>query len=233
LLIVASIPLGLAFSIAIQTRPAAPAASDSSIRSVSAATILHLEEEQRTLKDSLRTLRAQVAETQQEVAARRTQLGGLSNQIAAQKAAAGLTDVRGPGVRVTLDDSQSRTVPVGTDPNLLIVHDYDLRDVVTVLWANGAEAIDINGQRLVTTTSIYCVGSTTLVNDTRLSPPYAVQATGPVAMQQALAEQTALTRFKGLVHQYGLGLSIAAANDLTVPAYDGRMASRSVAALEP
>lgn len=230
-LILASVPLGLILSVAIQTRPAAPIISDPSIRAVSVDTILHLEQEQRALKEDLRGLRAQVSDVLQEAAVRRVQLGKYSAELTAQRSAAGLAPRKGEGVRVTLDDSQGRTVPVGTDTNMLIVHDYDLRDVVALLWGNGAEAIAINGQRLVHTTSIFCVGSTILVNDTRLSPPYVVEAIGPASMASAISDPVALSRFKTLVRQYGLILGHVAVNELTVPPYDGRMATRGVAML--
>jgi len=222
----AAIPIGLLLSLAIQTRPASSVGSDSSIRSVSAETILRLEDEQRSLKDSIKSLRAQVDAAQKDTSNRRTQLSGLSSDIEAQKMAAGFTAVRGPGVRVTLDDSQSKNIPVGTDPNQLIVHDYDLRDTVSLLWANGAEAIAINGQRLVANTSIYCVGSTILVNDTRLSPPYVVEAIGPQRMQAAANEPSAMERFKSLSKKFGLGFATSWLEDLTVPAFDGHLTTR-------
>jgi uncharacterized protein YlxW (UPF0749 family) len=218
-----AIPMGLAFSIAVQTRPAPGIVMEPSIRSVSAETILHLEEEQRYLKDSIKSLREQVAVEQREAAARRSQLTGLSSEIEAQKLAAGFTPLRGPGVRVTLDDSQSRSVPVGTDPNLLLVHDYDLRDVVSILWANGAEAIAINGQRLVINTSIFCVGTTILVNDTRLSPPYVVDAIAPPNVITVLNQPTVMERFKTLSRRYGLPFGVTAIEDTAIPAFDGHL----------
>ena len=232
LLFVLAVPLGIVLSIALQTRPIPASNYDTSIRAVSAGTILRLEDEQRSLKDTIKTLRDQVVVAQREEAARRTQLSGLSNEIETLKQGAGLTDMRGSGVRVTLDDSQSRAIPIGTDPNLLLIHDYDLRDVAALLWSNGAEAVDINGQRLVATTSIYCVGSTILVNDTRLSPPYVIQAIGPNEMQAAIESPTALAQFKSLARQYGLGFNTAPANDLKVPAFDGRLSTRYSSPME-
>ena len=53
--------------------------------------------------------------------------------------------------------------------------------MLNLLWLAGAEAVSLNGERVVATTSIYCVGSTILVNDTRLSPPYEFLAIGDPA----------------------------------------------------
>ena len=222
-LFLVAVPIGLVLSIAVQTRPAPGIASEPSIRSVSAETILQLEEDQRYLKDTIKSLREQVAAQQKDAAARRTQLAGLSSEVEAQKLAAGFTALRGPGVRITLDDSQSRSIPVGTDPNLLLVHDYDLRDVVSVLWANGAEAISINGQRLVTNTSIFCVGTTILVNDTRLSPPYVIDAVAPPSAITVLNQPTVLDRYKTVAKRFSLGFGLSAQEDVSIPAFDGHL----------
>ncbi|MEA2640061.1 MAG: hypothetical protein QOF51_1455 [Chloroflexota bacterium] len=222
ILFLLGVPLGVILSIALQTHPVPAAQRETTIRAVSAETILRLEEEQRSLKDAIKTLREQVAVAQRDETAQQTQLTGLSGDLQALKRRAGLTPMQGPGIKITLDDSQSRAVPVGTDANLLLVHDFDLRDTIALLWSSGAEAIDINGQRIVDTTSIYCVGTTILVNDTRLSPPYVIQAIGPTGMQATLSDPVSLAHFKGLVRQYGLGFKAVGADDLTVAAFDGR-----------
>ena len=68
--------------------------------------------------------------------------------------------------------------PLGDDAANYLIHDFELRDVASLLWLAGAEAVAINDERLVASTSIYCVGSTIIVNNTRLSPPYEIRALG-------------------------------------------------------
>jgi uncharacterized protein YlxW (UPF0749 family) len=86
--------------------------------------------------------------------------------------------VTGPGVVIEIADSR-RVLPVGENPANYIVLADDLRDLVAALWHSGAEAVAINGERLVATTSIYGVGSSVLVNTAFLSPPFRIEAIGP------------------------------------------------------
>ena len=122
--------------------------------------------------------------TQQAAGSGATSLASVSEELERQRVAAGLTAVHGPGVVVTLDDS-SRAVPAGDDAANYLVHDYELRDVVNLLWLAGAEAVAVNDERLVASTSIYCVGSTVIVNETRLSPPYDMRAIGNAAQLES------------------------------------------------
>jgi len=102
------------------------------------------------------------------------------------------------------------------------VHEYHLRDVVNLLWNAGAEAISINDERLVNTTSIYCVGSTIMVNDTRLSPPYEIRAIGDRKQIEAFLEDPAyLTEIRQRAKAYGLQFKVSWANTVDIPAYLG------------
>lgn len=188
--------------------------------------IERLEAEQQELKASLALLRQDVSERQQAVAAETDRLHSLQAELERQKILAGLTTVQGPGVTVVLDDSQ---VPItaGVDPNLYIVHEYDLRDVVNVLWLAGSEAIAINDERLVSTSSVYCLGSTVIVNDTRLSPPYNIRAIGnPKVQHDYLRNPGYLTGLKEKQRLYGLRFQIESATDLTLPTFSGGFPSQ-------
>jgi len=102
---------------------------------------------------------------------------------------AGLTPVEGPGVVVTLNDSkkpQPKGLPPGMTPPSLI-HDTDINQVISELRAAGAEAIAVNGQRLVATSAIRAAGPAILINNTPQAPPYTVQAIGdPQVLEAAL-----------------------------------------------
>ena len=92
---------------------------------------------------------------------------------------AGLTDVKGPGVIVTLNDSKKAVgaLPPGfAPPN--IIHDSDIAAVVNELKASGAEAISINDQRIVAVSPVRCVGPTIMVNFTPQAPPFVIKAIG-------------------------------------------------------
>jgi uncharacterized protein YlxW (UPF0749 family) len=183
--------------------------------------IEQLEAEQRELKSRLADLRGELTERQQAAAATTDRLETLKAELDRQKLLAGLTPVQGPGVLVTLDDSDVQ-VPSGADPNAFIIHEYDLRDVVNLLWMAGSEAIAINDERLVSNSSMYCLGSTVMVNDTRLSPPFAIRAIGnPKVQQSHLRNPSYLKDLKEKKQLYGLRFDVETANTLRLPAYAG------------
>jgi uncharacterized protein YlxW (UPF0749 family) len=130
-------------------------------------------------------------------------------------------------MRIVLDDSSVKTIPPKEDPELYIVHEYQLRDVVNVLWSAGAEAISINGERVVEPTSIYCVGSTILVNDTRTSPPYEFLVVGDQArLEGALGDAANLKALKSRIKLYGLQFTAQKQRELALPAYTGGLEVR-------
>jgi uncharacterized protein YlxW (UPF0749 family) len=177
--------------------------------------------EQEELKQAVGRFREQLDARQQEAMASTDMLDGLRAELTRQKMHAGLIAVRGPGVRVTLDDS--RLSPREGASNFLI-HDYDLRDVIYVLWLGGAEAMSINGERVVNSTSVYCVGSTIIVNDTRLSPPYEVSAVGDsVRLLEYLSNPGYLRELKERRDRFDLRLEFARTEATTLPAYRGSL----------
>jgi uncharacterized protein YlxW (UPF0749 family) len=160
-------------------------------------------------------------ERQQAAAAQTDRLQILQVELDRQRHLAGLTPVHGPGVQVTLDDSSVR-IPPAADPNAYLIHEFDLRDIINLLWTAGAEAVAVNDERLVSTSSVYCVGSTVMVNNTRLSPPYTIRAIGnPRVLQGFLSNPSYLRDLKEKKRLYGLGFAVQDAAELTLPAYSG------------
>lgn len=191
-------------------------------RDRTALTIERLEIEQQALKRQVSELRLALDESQREKGQSVEPLQGLSQELERHKALAGFVAVRGPGVEVVLNDSTRRVVPSVVNPELYLVHDYDVRDVVNLLWAAGSEAISVNNERVVATTSIYCVGATILINDTRISPPYVIRAIGPADQQGTLLKNPSfLSDLRGRVTSYGLELKVSQMTDVIVPAYEG------------
>ena len=136
--------------------------------------------------------------------------------------AGGLTAVRGPGITVILDDATDSASTVGVDPNQLVVHQSDLQAVVNALWAGGAEAMTIAGQRIIATSAVRCVGNTLLLNGEVFSPPFRVAAIGPYrTMNAALNSSPGVSLFKEAASYYGLGYTVESDDALTLPAYKG------------
>lgn len=137
----------------------------------------------------------------------------------------GLTAVEGPGIRVTLDDAPpTLDPPDGTDPNMLLVHQQDIQAFVNALWAGGAEAVTLQGQRLISTTGIKCVGATVVLDGVPYSPPYVIEAIGPVgAMNTAIETSPAAMTYADYARDpnFQLGLDIEDDDRVEAEAYAG------------
>jgi len=131
---------------------------------------------------------------------------------------AGTTRMAGPGLEIRLSDSH-RTAKSDSDRESLAVHDVDLQLVVNALWAAGAEAVAVNGQRLVATSPIRAAGETVTVNFRPLVPPYKVEAIG--AARKTFEASEVAQRFRRWVDEYGLGFSVRSHKKVAVPAYQG------------
>ncbi|MFB9238323.1 DUF881 domain-containing protein [Plantactinospora siamensis] len=136
------------------------------------------------------------------------------------EAATGLGRVRGNGVVVRVSDppSTSDAVTGAHAPSLGRVMDHDLQDVANALWAAGAEAVSINGQRLTATSTIRAAGGNILVDFRPVSGPYDVSAIGPARIADRFSASGAATLFRALASRYGTGFEVKKADDLTLPA---------------
>jgi uncharacterized protein YlxW (UPF0749 family) len=191
--------------------------------------IFLLEQEQAALRRSVDEARSRLTEGEQSGAAAQRTLSGLRAALERERLAAGLLPVTGQGVLVRLDDSTLRALPPQEDPNNYLIHDYDLRDLVSALWAAGAEALAINDQRVVGTTTVTAVGPTILVNDTRLSPPFEVRAIGnPLLLEDAVAHSPLLAKLQTRVRSYALQLRVAHERELLIPSYRGVITLRYI-----
>jgi uncharacterized protein YlxW (UPF0749 family) len=217
-----AIIMGVYLAAQWQSKPRRASAAPEYRREVATATIQRLEAEQADLKKRIADLRGALARAQQSSADGESELGRATAELEREKMLAGTVAVKGTGVRIMLDDSSVKTIPAKEDPEMYIVHEYQLRDVVNLLWSAGAEAISINGERVVEPTSIYCVGSTILVNDTRTSPPYEFFVVGDQPrVEAALSDATNLKALKSRIKLYGLQFGVQRQREVTVPAYTG------------
>ena len=108
-------------------------------------------------------LRAQV-----EDFSKANQTPGVTSSVISSASAlapsVGLGAVSGKALRVTLDDAPLSENPDGVDANMLVVHQQDIQMVVNTLWSGGAEAMTIQGQRVISTTAVKCVGNTVVLH---------------------------------------------------------------------
>lgn len=142
---------------------------------------------------------------------------------------AGLTDVRGPGLIITMNDSLS-DFGDGVDLNTYLIHDEDLLNVVNELKASGAEAISINDQRIVAMSEIRCAGPTILVNGERLATPYVIKAIGDASMLESGV--TMRGGYVDTLKGWGIRFTITKESDIFIPKYSKTISSKYVTTVE-
>ena len=184
-------------------------------------TLQELYNEQSKQNDALED---QVAQLQGELAIYRDQAASgdegseaLRQEVEQLEIAAGRTDVEGPGVTVILEDSSQSNV-TGEEADYLI-HDNDLLSVVNELRSAGAEAISLNGERILATSEVRCTGAVVTVNGRRYAAPYVIFAIGdPDTLYSALTMRNGVV---DILSQWGITVRVTASDQLLIPAYSG------------
>jgi uncharacterized protein YlxW (UPF0749 family) len=178
--------------------------------------------------DQVNALKKHVADVHQQVAllsgsVNNKQVARFNREAAALAGPAGLLPQVGAGVTVTLKDA-----PAGTDspdnPNLLLVHQQDIQAVVNAMWKGGATAITVQGQRIVSTTGIRCIGNSVQLQGIPYSQPYVISAVGDqAAIVSALDRDpyVQVYRADAADPQIDVGWSMTSSDRIVAPAYDG------------
>ena len=208
--------VGFLVAVALQARPADPEARVPERYRLAAL----IEREQRStaaLRRQVEDLRADVDQLVSAAGSREAGVAERARRLSEANLTAGLVALRGPGLRVTLDDSLLEEAPSG-NVNDLVIHSQDVQAAVNALWRSGAEAISINGQRLVGTSAVLCVGNTLLLNGTVHSPPYVISAVG--ASRDRFGADPLVRRLHDAADAYGLRVSVSR-TDVDIPAYRG------------
>lgn len=185
--------------------------------------VLRIKEKYENLLEELDVLEEKLEIARTEATQDNAELTSLQEKIVKANKLLGLTEVKGPGVKIKLQDANvTNGLALSTDNlSALILHDIDVRCVINELKSAGAEAISINGQRIVETSAIICVGNVIEVNGQKIGTPFEILAIG-------LPEQLAnLERPGGYLHTlkgYGIQTSLEKTNNITIPKYSGTLA---------
>lgn len=219
--------LGLGFLIAAQLAAEGPRVRyTTQERSPLVETATQLQRRQEELKARILELRSNIQSTEQAGQGSAALVGQLNDALQEARIAAGLIPLTGTGIVLQLEDSVEPVAP-GADQGDYLVRARDLRSVVEELWAAGAEAIAVNGERITPTTAIIDVGPSILVNAAYLAGPYQVTALGPEDLYGRLSASTGFvdlirTRAQG----FGIRVSIAEPEAVDIPAFAGTVTLR-------
>lgn len=161
-------------------------------------------------------------ELEKQVELLKTEAGAAANGefISELKLQACILPVEGEGIIIKMDDS-TKAAKAGENPNVYLIHDDDMLRVINELKAAGAEAISINGQRLIATSEIRCAGPTLSVNNVRSAPPYEIRAIGDkkslensIKMRGGVADSLKV---------WGIELEVSPADNVYIPPFKGTL----------
>ncbi len=219
--------LGLFLAWEVQIQTAIKEASSDQKTETLVSLITNLETENAALETQLANARQETDTIIMNSSSSESQLTASQAQLLQLQIRAGLTALEGPGIAVTLDDNKNFLK--GDDPNRYVIHYENLLYIVNDLRNAGAEAISINGQRIVVSSEIRCVGNVILINATRLAPPFEISAIGdPTQLAEAIDysstyQQLALSGFPVSYKTTGIH-----STDIKIPAYTGSFSTKSL-----
>jgi uncharacterized protein YlxW (UPF0749 family) len=138
---------------------------------------------------------------------------------------AGLTAKTGQGVSVTLSDAPEEVInSTSQDLNLLVVHQQDIQAVVNAMWKGGAEAVTVQGQRVITTTGIKCEGNAVQLHGVPYPQPYVIEAVGEQSqLLQAITDDDYLQLYReqAEIPDISVGWDLQLRARVIAPAYQG------------
>ncbi len=219
--------LGLGFLVAAQLAAEGPRVRyTTQERSPLVETASELQADQEALKTSILDLRARIQAAEGAGEGSAALVSGLNDQLQAARIAAGLIPLTGPGIVLQLEDSLEPADPEGNMSDLL-VGARDLRTIVEELWAAGAEAIAVNGERMTPTTAVIDIGPSILINSAYLAGPFQVAAIGPDDLYARLSSSPGFVDFiRARAEAWGLRVSIAEPESVDMPAFVGTVTLR-------
>ncbi len=142
----------------------------------------------------------------------------MEKEIAEYQVFSGLTKVQGPGLTITIDDG-TRPLFAGENINNVLVHDSDVIRIVNDLKGCGAEAIAVNGQRIIHITSISCSGYTIRINGITYARPFVIQAIGNAERMRSVLNSP--VGYGTILKDMGILFKTEKSEDLILPAYGG------------
>lgn len=180
------------------------------------AQVLEMKEKYENSLRKLERAEEELETVRQAVTSNNEELENLEAQIKQANTLLGFTDVRGQGVTITVTDG---TITANTlNPSDLLVHYTDVLSIINELKNAGAEAIEVNGQRIVATTSVMCDGNVIMVNGERISSPFTINAIG---LPEQLATLTRPGGFLNRLEEYNIGTTFTKLDSVTISRYAG------------
>ncbi len=142
-------------------------------------------------------------------------ISSMRDQINNLSVLAGTTELYGEGIIITLEDGEK--VEEGSTRTDTLVHDSDILTVVNELMAAGAEAVSVNEERIISTSSIRCVGSVVQINSNKVAAPFVIKAIGnDQYLESAINIRNGVA---DLLRKLGIKVTVVRSGDIVIPKY--------------
>lgn len=219
LIFLVSIGLGIFLSIMLK----------SNLESYAPVTISHLKNTEKEISDSIKELNHldKIIEDKEKelqilnelVFADEDITDKLDMDLILNKSISGYIALEGPGITIKMYDNPEEEI-VGVDVNDDVIHDVDVLNILNDLRVAGAEAISINGERVVTSSELKCRGPVIGINGISIGTPFIISAIGDSKMLMASVNAPG-TYGDALKNIFAIGFEAEEKDDLYIPAYSG------------
>jgi len=218
-LLIIGMVVGLLVTAQLKSKPQRPSSTPLSNYTLLKENQENLTKEQADLKNQISLLQNQILDIGQKLKKTKSSSRQQVDQLAVLKDKTGLTELRGKGVVITLDDSAQ--FPASSNS---IAHAADMRDLVNFLWTQGVSGIAINNERIVASTSIDCIVNTVMINNTKMTTPFVMSVVSDNKDLKGYIEKNDnLTSIWQRVKNEGLKFAIIESDNIILPVYKGSL----------
>ena len=219
LIIFALMSMGLTYGICIQMKTVNNNGTTVNLteqQSELKSEILKTSEKYDNLLDELDKLEKELEKVRANSTSSNSELAILEESIKEKNIALGLTEVTGSGIKIVLNDGNYTSLTANASD--LLVHDGDIIYVLNELFNAGAEAISVNGQRIISTTAIECDGNVIKVNGTKMGAPFEITAIGYPEQLAGIGRPGGTIKY---LESRGVIVTLNKQNLVTIPKYSG------------
>lgn len=225
----------LTFAIAVQIRTMNSASStasqtlaDNELRD----SVLKWKEKYDNMSEEVKRAEKTLEAVRQTATQNNTTASAKEEELKKNQTLLGLTDVKGSGIVIEFQDGKLDNTFLAIDePSKVLVHYEDILSLVNELRNSGAEAIEVNGQRIVNTSAITCEGTVIKINGERIGSPFTIKAIGSQALLygQIIREGSYLNVMKDTGVDV---IAVTQEDEITIEKYKGTMNFKYIKAVK-
>ncbi|WP_315114442.1 DUF881 domain-containing protein [uncultured Clostridium sp.] len=145
----------------------------------------------------------------------------INKELVENKELIGFSELEGEGIKISLADATTEFVNDPIEYESRLIHDRDMINVVNDLVNAGAEAISINGIRLIPSSGIFCNGAFLRINGIQISAPFYINVIGnKEALKSYMLDEANYLR---ILMFREIQIEVKEEEKVRVPAFQGKL----------